>query len=430
MMLRSREGLRGGGGGARSGWRALGLSAFRWTAFGGSALVLVATAVGASAGGCLGGTDEDCAVTNSCGTPAGSGGSASGGAGSGASSAGGSASGGSASGGSGGNGGAGGGNETCVEDPEICEGMAPICNPVSMSCEQCRYHAQCPESACNPFTGACLEATPETVGSGGTYADLNAALASVGDGEEAVFLLSEGDFLGPPTLTGDKVVALLAGEAVRPVLFQGNLSTLNVGADATLLVEGVDVRASTGAPLVMANGKVALDRVHVVASGMGEAVRTGAGAEVLARNSILAQTSSASNLAAIHLGAGGTLRLLYGTVMSATFPGIVCGGRHDVSLRNSIVFAVGQPTFTSCDPLTAAYTTSDEDLGPTNYETLLATSYFEDRAAGELRLSSVGQGQLSDRARWEAGDPPTDIDGVARPSTDGADDLPGASLGP
>src|SRR5690606_40211928 len=106
---------------------------------------------------------------------------------------------------------------SCVEcapgDDALCGGQRPYCNPETLSCEACRYHAHCPDSACNPFTGACLDATPETVGPGGDHASIAAALGSVGDGEEAVFLVSPNGidpYLGSVTVHHNLNVALLA----------------------------------------------------------------------------------------------------------------------------------------------------------------------------------------------------------------------------
>ena len=75
---------------------------------------------------------------------------------------------------------------TPAEDA-LCTGETPYCDPATLSCAPCSYHEHCPDSACNPFTGACLSATPATVGPSGTYTDLTAALATVGAGAEAVF---------------------------------------------------------------------------------------------------------------------------------------------------------------------------------------------------------------------------------------------------
>ena len=107
-----------------------------------------------------------------------------------------------------------GGAPTCTEDPSLCSGPTPVCHEGScvecapgsdalcggetpycdaqtLSCVPCRYHAHCPDSACNPFTGACLSATPQTVGPGGDYPSIVEAITNgVGSGEEAVFLVS------------------------------------------------------------------------------------------------------------------------------------------------------------------------------------------------------------------------------------------------
>src|SRR5690606_37453773 len=121
----------------------------------------------------------------------------------------------------------------------LCGGQRPYCNPETLSCEACRYHAHCPDSACNPFTGACLDATPETVGPGGDHASIAAALGSVGDGEEAVFLVSPGSYNedpAPPNLT-NRTVALLGGGGRPTIRAEDGNPTFTVANGATLLLE-------------------------------------------------------------------------------------------------------------------------------------------------------------------------------------------------
>src|SRR5690606_4902631 len=112
-----------------------------------------------------------------------------------------------------------------------CTGETPYCNPDTNACEACSFHAHCPDSACNVFTGACLDATPETVGPGGDHLTLTLALASVNDGEEAVFLVSPNTAMAPYSedlqLGGTRVVALL-GQNGRPTITGVNFATINL----------------------------------------------------------------------------------------------------------------------------------------------------------------------------------------------------------
>src|SRR5690606_25063626 len=157
--------------------------------------------------------------------------------------------------------------ECAPGDDALCGGKRPYCNPETLSCEACRYHAHCPDSACNPFTGACLDATPETVGPGGDHASIAAALGSVGDGEEAVFLVSPtpGDYneTPAPDISSGRTIAFL-GQGGRPVVrATDGGAAVTVFNGATLLLEGVDLMANTNAVAMQVAGFVALDRVRI-----------------------------------------------------------------------------------------------------------------------------------------------------------------------
>ncbi|MEM9692928.1 MAG: hypothetical protein AAGA56_10310 [Myxococcota bacterium] len=130
---------------------------------------------------------------------------------------------------------------TCTpDDKDLCQNPTPACNPASFACQPCAYHAECPQSACNVFTGTCIEVTPVTVGpdAGDDYATLAEALAQTGD--EGVIRVKPGTYAGPFTVT-DKVVAIVA-ESGRPVLTSPNPNfprTLRVLDEATVLLEGI-----------------------------------------------------------------------------------------------------------------------------------------------------------------------------------------------
>ena len=58
----------------------------------------------------------------------------------------------------------------------------------------------------------------------------------------------------------------------------------------------------------------------------------------------------------------------------------------------------------------------------------MQTTWFANWANGDLRLSPTAPAALATAAKWQLGDPTTDIDGDLRPTTDGADDYAGADI--
>ncbi|MEM6849546.1 MAG: hypothetical protein AAF580_16015, partial [Pseudomonadota bacterium] len=249
-------------------------------------------------------------------------------------------------GGTGGQGGAG-GNPTCSTDPDVCDDPAlpacsddgvcvectpddaalcdpasaqPACNPATLACDLCRYHSDCPASACNIFSGECINATPITVGpdAGDDHATLQAALAEVMTGSEGVILLKpKGSPYNEATainIVGNRTIAILAqGEDVTWNEDDGS-STLTVAAGTTVFIEGIAISGNTAAvAAITANGQLALDKVEV-RQNAGEGITAGSAAELRIRNSIIA--ANANNTAAIALG-GADLQLLFSAVANA-----------------------------------------------------------------------------------------------------------------
>src|SRR5690606_25640549 len=255
-----------------------------------------------------------------------------------------------------------GGAPTCTEDPSLCSGPTPVCHEGScvecapgddalcggetpycdaqtLSCVPCRYHAHCPDSACNPFTGACLSATPQTVGPGGDYPSIVEAITNgVGSGEEAVFVVSPdtGAYQGAHVVSDMKVIALL-GQNGRPVANDLNLPTFTVANGATLLLEGIDLAGNLNSRALQVDGRLALDRVEV-ALNSGGGIAASSTAELLVRNSVVAGNGT-GNADAVAL-VGSTATFLYSSlsgVSDAPSAAVNCSGGHSLTVRNSIL---------------------------------------------------------------------------------------------
>jgi len=328
---------------------------------------------------------------------------------------------------------------TCVpctpDEDALCAGETPWCNPATNACEACSYHEHCPDSACNVFTGACLDATPETVGPGGDYPTLTLALATAG--AEAVFLVSPdtGGAAYSEVIeigkTGPTVIALLAQNGRPAIDGLGLPPTVTVYNGATLLLEGIDLRLNGNAVAVQTSGLVALDRVEITQNSGGGINATGT-AELLVRNSIIA--GNGTNTPAVVLS-GATFDAVFSSIAGPDTSGMVaaisCTTSPDLSVRNSVLFKVNSgSTLEGCSAATIDHTAGDEQLSGTGNTTFtVEPSLFENLGNGNLRLTAAGKAEFDGVALWQPGDPVTDIDGALRPTAEGPD-VAGAHLGP
>lgn len=334
----------------------------------------------------------------------------------------------------------------CVQCSEanssLCEGATPAC--VSGECAPCSFHSQCPASACQLFTGECLDATPQTIGPDPThdFATLAAAFASVPAGGEAVFVVynnaANAAYAESVQLSGDRVVALLGADGMRPIV-QGTSDNhaIRVDTGATLLVENLRFSGfhpgGTLRPLEINAGRLALDRTEVVDNRA--TIRLLAGSEGRFRNTVIGV--SYTSTPAVRVSAS-SLDVLYSTLV-AEGPGvgigsnvpaaIACDGAVAVNVRNSVLSNVHAttPSIADCDGVTTVTysATREAQAGMGNVVVGdLDTGWFTNWP-GDLRLSNAGGTEFADVAQWQAGDPPTDLDINLRPTVDGTADYAG-----
>ncbi|MEM6849756.1 MAG: right-handed parallel beta-helix repeat-containing protein, partial [Pseudomonadota bacterium] len=256
-----------------------------------------------------------------------------------------------------------GGNPTCSTDPDVCDDPAlpacsddgvcvectpddaalcdttpakPACNPASLACDVCRYHSDCPASACNIFSGECINATPQDV------ADATALTAAISaPGSDKVLRLAPGVYLLDNVTITNGTVALLAQDPMQRPTLQGTNGgeTMQTNAGTVVVIEGINFTSNaTPVAAITANGQLALDKVEV-RQNAGEGITAGSAAELRIRNSIIA--ANANNTAAIALG-GADLQLLFSAVAGSLGPtafGITCTPGNSLTIRNSIVFS-------------------------------------------------------------------------------------------
>jgi len=320
---------------------------------------------------------------------------------------------------------------------------------VSGECAPCSFHSQCPASACNLWTGECLDATPQTIGPDGAhdFATLTAAFAAVPAGGQGVFILHENPgnaaYAESVQLAGDRVIALLGAAGTRPLVRGADNDPdqgIRVDDGATLLIENLrfsgfhPVNNLAHHPLNITNARLALDRTEVV-DNRG-AIRLTAGSEGRLRNTAVGVSTNGTPAVRV---SSSTLDAVYSTFVAenansgtgANVPaGIACAGLVAVNVRNSIVSNVSGATtsIAGCaGVISVSYSATREAVAGMGNQVVgaLDTDWFNSWP-GDLRLSNAGANVFADIGQWQAGDPPTDLDDSLRPTVDGTADYVGA----
>jgi len=124
----------------------------------------------------------------------------------------------------------------------------------------------------------------------------------------------------------------------------------------------------------------------------------------------------------------GILEMTYSTVGAGfgTSSALSCDVDQVVTVRNSLLVSASDADELQCNSATVMTSalempTGDNlELGPMN------ANWFAGYDNGDFRLAGMSPDGLSTAAKWQAGDPPTDIEGDPRPTTDGSDDYAGA----
>lgn len=322
-----------------------------------------------------------------------------------------------------------------AENPAACTGLTPICDDATNTCVPCTEHGQCGEAACNLFTGACLPADAVVhVGAGQDFSTIGAAVDSFDVMTEGTIIVHGGDYNESVTVDGSRVLAFLAAELgpkVEPprwIRSAGTLPQLTV-ADATVLMDGLQVsgnQSSTPPGLRVDGGRAWVDRSRIVGNDGGGIVAESA-AELVLRNCFVGDGNTNSTDAITITGA--TLTMLYTTAGAAANTGMAaralyCDGGGQADVRNSILVSFDAGPAVECPGLTIADSATETELG------MLSSTWFEDYGTGDFHLTMSAPIAIANAARWETGDPPTDIDGDPRPAVDGSPDYAGADALP
>src|SRR5690606_22488974 len=98
------------------------------------------------------------------------------------------------------------------------------------------------------------------------------------------------------------------------------------------------------------------------------------------------------------------------------------GGQADV--RNSILVSFDPGPEVECPGITIADSATEAELG------MLSGTWFDNYSTGDFHLTMSAPIAAGTAARWQTGDPTTDIDGDPRPTVDGTADFAGADAVP
>lgn len=356
------------------------------------------------------------------------------------------------------------------ESKELCNGNTPVCDAASNECAACSLHDDCPMSACDVESGACLQ--PEYT----VWVDA-LATCDVGDGT-----------MGAPfckiAQAFEKIAAEDASLGWTVRVKQGNYTETELpvpqGAKLAIVGDGgiAKIKTNVGATLqVQSDSKIYLGRLNL-SSNADDTGLSCTGAHLFVQdvtfnlnregyvgtdcNADLQRVVFYKNISgAISLFGSGITRLtnsfvsVNGSLAEAMYGGIIVGQGHElhvlystlinnlseagarslqctddagaVTVRNSVIIAGALPSV-ACPVGVFEYSVLDEGAmeGDTNLAALMGdiAGWFEAQVGGVYRVKA--DAPISALAVWKDGDPRTDYDGDPRPTTPDSPDFAGA----
>lgn len=335
---------------------------------------------------------------------------------------------------------AGGACVQCTADKAgACGGKTPVCDEGTNTCVPCTAHDQCGGAACNLFTGACLpvDAVVHVGGPKSDYPMLQAAVDSFAAEMEGTIIVHAGTYNEAVTVSGGRVIGLLAASGELPEWLRTmdpNAPQLTVGVGTTVLLDGLQLSgndSSDDAAVLINGGRAWLDRSRVIGNPGGGIVAQ-SNAELVLRNCFVG--GSVNGVAALVIN-DATAAVGYTTIiggLGSLAEGLSCTSGATVSVADSIVLLQSDNPAVTCDPAIFDHSASEVVLPGTANENVGSfddlSDWFTNVATGDFALSMTGAVVFADIAVWQAGDPPTDIDGDPRPTTDGTSDYAGGDV--
>jgi hypothetical protein len=321
-----------------------------------------------------------------------------------------------------------------------------LCDEESGECVPCTEHGQCEAGACAKAEGTCFAAgalvlhvdedmsAPEEY-----YASVGTAVGAVEDGGVAVIVVHAIDdgspYTGAPRIAGGKTIALLAAPGEQPTLLGVSNPGLRVeGVGTVVYMEGLALAGSTTSLGLQVTAATAwVDRSRIVDNN-GGGILAESGATLTVRNSFVGQDASSRVSIAV---SESNAQLLNNTVIGGfgmNTEALECTGVYDVDVRNSIFATLSSTAEMNCLGAAVSFSAAETNpggegsiaIGPVD-ETVMA-DFFAEYATGNYHLGAEGLTVFDGIAQWQLGDPATDIDGDARPTTNGAADYAGADV--
>lgn len=359
------------------------------------------------------------------------------------------------------------GSGLCVECTEEhtsgCPDAMPAC--VDNMCQACDEHAQCPDSACNMATGACMPNAPviyvdndDCAGGDGTSENpvctINAGLGLIAGGVGTI-RVRPGALYQEAVLIGGGLSIALVGVDGLPEIRAG-VETIRATGGSNLFLANVDLRNNNSMSAVLdCDNSAVWTHDTFIRDNMGVGVRSLSGCDLALSRTRIVQNDEGglntvnSNVSLVNsvvgsnnLGGdsevsglrlqGGTFDILYSTIAnneSMTFAdGIICVGAPTGTIRNSIVLSDSNDTI-GCDSATTMVSDSAVDQMPFidfNNNTQVTKVGGEFDSTSDFHVDAGGP--FDGLGIWRDGDPLIDFDGDARPGMDGAADYVGADV--
>lgn len=374
----------------------------------------------------------------------------------------------------------------CVTDADCPIPNAGICNEYQHLCSPCRMHSDCPDTACDMYTGLCFppEATVHTfvdavqACNDGPCDTMQTPCCEIGKAVEVaissqlpysvVHVVADQYFQPIKITTNGEIVAVLADPGAKlsanvmgaPAIQLGDTEDDIALVTSRLYISKLTVTGGVsghGVRVWRASIGMWFDDSTVVAHGTGPALSAVAG-KLTVRRSVLqnnvagvdidggghvvlenTQVANAPTaIPALSVKMNGRLELLYSTIADRNGQPhtlLDCDPTAILDIRNSALLASPEPNMVDCmsqsmtithsiltNPMHASLSSTNKVLAAADVPAL-----FVDWMGGGLDL--VGGGlPLVDVAQWHGSDPPTDLHLAPRPTVPDAPDVAGADL--
>ncbi|NJK31001.1 MAG: hypothetical protein HC927_00555 [Deltaproteobacteria bacterium] len=283
---------------------------------------------------------------------------------------------------------------------------------------------------------------------GSPFELISEALALIPNGQAGTIKVKKAGTYEQVQIGQLKTVAILG---VNAPVFESDFDTIVVAGGATVFVDGVIVSAggSNGVSCInsavwISDSEISLNGargvlgnvcdMHVLRSRIVRNVQGALRAidgEVVISNSFVG--GDTNNQTAVIVEGAVDAEVIYSTLAmgygTATVLSCVNGNGEGVSVRNSIlVAATDGAEISGCDSAQFATTVTESGALGTMGVGSMDISWFFDFGVADFHLTANAPDEISTAATWQTGDPKTDIDGHARPTTDGTPDYAGADV--